>query len=96
MWAGHYQVARIDGWKLQVSERPAATWLFDLNRDPTEQDNLADREPERVEALRRALEAHDAEQARPAWPSRGELSINIDKSLAVADEPDDEYVYTPN
>ncbi len=47
-------------------------------------------------ALRRALAAHNAEQAPPAWPSRGELPVNIDKTLAVADEPDDEYVYTPN
>jgi uncharacterized sulfatase len=94
--AGHYQVALADGWKLQVAERPPATWLFDLDEDPTEQRNLAEREPERVAALRRALEEHNAEQAPPRWPSRGELPVNVDKTLAVADAPDDEYVYTPN
>ncbi len=94
--AGHYQAALVDGWKLQVAERPGTTWLFDLSQDPTERANLADREPERVAALRRALEAHNAGQAPPAWPSRGEFPVNIDKALNVADAPDDEYVYTPN
>jgi uncharacterized sulfatase len=45
---GHYQVSLADGWKLQVTERPGTTWLFDLNTDPTEQTNLAEREPQRV------------------------------------------------
>jgi uncharacterized sulfatase len=94
--AGHSQVALIDGWKLQVSERPPKAWLFDLNKDPTERNNLAEREPRRVAALRRALDAHNAEQAQPAWPSLGELPVNIDKTLATADAPDDEYVYSPN
>ena len=39
--AGH--VALADGWKLQVDGRQDKRWLFDLNRDPTEQDNLIDR-----------------------------------------------------
>ena len=55
----HYQVALVDGWKLQVNERPpGTTWLFDLANDPTEQTNLADREPERVAALKRLLAEH--------------------------------------
>jgi uncharacterized sulfatase len=94
--AGHYQVALVDGWKLQVAERPRATWLFNLNEDPTERNNLADREPQRVAALRKALAAHNAEQAQPAWASRGEFPVNIDKTLLSPDAPDDEYVYTPN
>jgi uncharacterized sulfatase len=93
---GHYQVALVDGWKLQVNERAGATWLFDLNRDPTEQTNLAAREPERVAALRAALAAHNAEQAPSLWPSLMEMPINIDKTLAEADAPDDEYIYWPN
>jgi uncharacterized sulfatase len=93
---GHYQVALVDGWKLSVNERAGATWLFDLNRDPTEQTNLAAREPERVAALRAALAAHNAEQAPSLWPSLAEMPINIDKTLAEADAPDDEYIYWPN
>jgi uncharacterized sulfatase len=94
---GHYRVARVDGWKLQVNERPPGTvWLFDLNTDPTERTNLAAREPERVAALRRALAAHDAEQAESLWPSLTENPVNVDKTLAEPDAEDDDYVYWPN
>jgi uncharacterized sulfatase len=93
---GHYQVALVDGWKLHVTEQPGTTWLFDLNEDPTEQTNLAAREPERVADLRRALAQHNAEQAEPAWPSLGELPVNVDKTLLEIDAPDDEYIYWPN
>ncbi|MHC4932533.1 MAG: sulfatase-like hydrolase/transferase, partial [Planctomycetota bacterium] len=37
--SGHYQVVIADGWKLQVNDRIDGDWLFDLNRDPTEQHN---------------------------------------------------------
>ena len=95
--SGHYQVALVDGWKLQVDQRsPYAPWLFDLNSDPTEQVNLASREPARVAALQRALDAHDAEQMPPAWGSQIEAAINVDKSLEQPDAPDDEYIYWPN
>lgn len=95
--SGHYRVARIDGWKLQVDERPPGTrWLFDLRNDPTEQIDLAEREPERVHAMRRALDAHDAEQAESAWPSLVEIPVNIDKTLAEPDTPGDAYIYWPN
>jgi uncharacterized sulfatase len=94
---GHYRVALVDGWKLQLNERPpGSVWLFDLNRDPTEQTNLAEREPGRVEFMRALLRAHDAEQLPPAWPSQGEYPVNVDKTLLEPDAPDDEYVYWPN
>jgi uncharacterized sulfatase len=94
---GHYRVALVDGWKLQVSERPpGTTWLFDLEHDPRERTNLAERHPERVAALREALAAHDAEQVPPRWPSRVEVPVNLDKTLAKPDAPDDAYVYWPN
>ena len=94
---GHYQVARIDGWKLQVNERPpGTTWLFDLVNDPTERINLAEEEPERVAAMRQALAEHNAAQAPSAWASLTESPINVDKTLAEPDAEDDEYVYWPN
>jgi uncharacterized sulfatase len=95
--SGHYQVVWIDGWKLQVNERPPGrVWLFDLQNDPTERINLAAREPERVAQMRRALAAHDAEQMESAWPSLVEAAVSIDKTLADPDAPDDEYIYWPN
>lgn len=94
---GHYQVALVDGWKLQVNDRsPWAPWLFDLNTDPTEQRNLAKQEPQRLATLQAMLAAHNAEQQPPAWPSQIEAAINVDKTLATPDAPDDEYVYWPN
>ena len=77
-------------------EVPPQNWLFDLNTDPTEQTNLVDQEPERVAAMKEILAAHNAEQAASRWPSRGEIAINIDKTLLKHDAPDDEYIYWPN
>lgn len=95
--SGHYRAVRAGDWKLQVNERPpGGEWLFDLARDPGERTNLAASEPGRVAALRRALDAHDAEQAPPLWPSLGELPVNVDRTLAEPDSPGDTIVYWPN
>ena len=75
---------------------PHAPWLFDLRSDPTEELNLAAREPERVRQMREILAAHNAEQLAPAWPSRVEMAVNVDKTLLREDEPDDQYIYWPN
>jgi len=93
---GHYQAVQADGWKLQVSERPAKTWLFHLAEDPTEQRNLAAERPEKVAELKALLAAHNAQQQPPAWPALGEFPISIDKTLAEPESEDDEYVYWPN
>ena len=56
--SGHYRVVRHGDWKLQVSERPAKQWLFDLAADPTEQHNLAGERPQVVAELAALLDAH--------------------------------------
>jgi uncharacterized sulfatase len=94
--SGHYQVALAEGWKLQTTERPDTTWLFDMNADPTEQKNLASELPDRVARMQGMLAAHNAQQLEPAWPSMIEAPIPIDKDLTVPDAPDDEYIYWPN
>jgi arylsulfatase A-like enzyme len=94
--SGHYRVVRAGDWKLQLSERPKQAWLFDLASDPTERTNLAAREPARVAELTRRLDAHDAEQSPPLWPSLLEAAIRIDPPLGVEPRPDDEYVYWAN
>lgn len=93
---GHYQAVRTGRWKLQRAERPSATWLYDLQTDPTEQRNLAAAEPAQVAALNALLDRHNADQAEPAWPSLGELPVLIDKTLAETQSPEDAYVYAPN
>ena len=94
--SGHYQTVIAGGWKLQVTERPGATWLFDMNNDPTEQHNLAEAEPGRLNEMKGLLAEWGAEQSAPMWPSQGEGTINIDKSLEEPDAPDDEHIYWPN
>lgn len=91
-----YLVVRDGDWKLQITDRPAKTWLHDLAIDPTEQMNRAAQEPARVAAMRAALEQFDRSQVAPMWRSLGAGYIPIDKTLADPQEPDDEYVYFSN
>lgn len=93
---GYVQTVLHDGWKLITSERPARRWLFDLNADPTEQHDVADRHPERVAELETLLARHNATQAEPLWPSVVEAPVLIDKTAAEPFEEGDEYAYWPN
>ena len=94
--SGTSQSALVDGWKLNVSDPPGRTWLFDMNVDPTEQRDLSAERPDKLAELQAALAQHNAEQAPPAWPSQASIPINIDKDLSLPDSPDDEVIYWSN
>ena len=94
--SGYYRVVRQDDWKLQVSDRPAKTWLFHLTDDPTERTNLAALRPDRVAELQALLDAHQANARPPLYPYTIEAPIAVDASLAEPVGPDDEIVYWPN
>ena len=94
--SGASQSAIVDGWKLNVSDPPGRTWLFDLRVDPNEQNDLSDSRPEKLAELQAALAAHNDEQADPAWPSQIMVPVNIDKDLTLADAPDDDFIYWSN
>jgi arylsulfatase A-like enzyme len=94
--SGASQSALVDGWKLNVSDPPGRSWLFDLNADPTERHDLSAERPEKLAELQAALTAHNAEQAPPAWPRQLTTPVNIDKDLTVPDAPGDEYIYWSN
>jgi len=94
--SGASQSALVDGWKLNVSNPPGRSWLFDMNADPNEQHDLSTERPEKLAELQAALAAHNAEQAPPAWPAQVAMAVNIDKDLSVSDEADDEYIYWSN
>ena len=94
--SGASQSALVDGWKLNVSDPPGRSWLFDLSADPTEQNDLSQERPQKLAELQAALAAHNAEQASSAWDSMVSLPVNIDKDLTQADALDDEYVYWSN
>ncbi len=93
--SGYYQAVRAGDWKLQVSDRPAKAWLFDLASDPTEQVNLAEQRPEKVAELRALLDAHNAQQAPPLYPAAGQVPVLVDKTLEQPGTAEDEYIYWP-
>ena len=94
--SGHYRTVIAGDWKLQVSEHPPKSWLFDLRTDPTEQRNRAESEPEKVRELRALLADYEAQQKAPLWPSLLEAPVAIDHPLGVPGGPDDEYVNWAN
>ena len=91
-----YRVLLRDGWKLQISELPPRTWLFNLEDDPTEQFNLASSEPDRLAAMTSALNAIDAVQAGPIWPSLVAPPVYIDHNILEPRSVDDEYIHWAN
>jgi len=92
---GHHQSVQHRGWKLIVAD-PNRRWLFNLAVDPTEQNNLAAVEQSRLEELEALLEAHNAEQAEPMWPSVMNGPQLIDKHGGQPYEEGDEFIYWPN
>jgi len=94
--SGDYKVVRQGQWKLQVAGKPRKAWLFDLATDPTEKVNLAERNPERVKAMKALLAAHDREMPKPIWPALVEDAIRIDVPLDAPWKADQEYVYWAN
>lgn len=94
--SGASQSALVNGWKLNVSDPPGRTWLYDLRNDPTEQNDLSNERPDKLAELQAALAAHNAEQLPSSWPSSGSFPINLDKDLSIPDAPDDEYIYWSN
>ncbi|HIF99886.1 MAG TPA: sulfatase [Myxococcales bacterium] len=94
---GYQQTVLHEGWKLIRTDRPAnKRWLFHLATDPTEQENLAMTQKDRVAKLEGLLDAHNLEQVEPAWPSVVENPILVDKHGGQAYVEGDEYIYWPN
>jgi arylsulfatase A-like enzyme len=94
--SGHYRSLIAGDWKLQVSERPKQTWLFDLRSDPTEKRNVAELRPDKVGELGALLAKEDSQMVAPLWPALIEGPISIDKSLADPTRLDGEFVYWAN
>lgn len=94
--SGALRSVRLGHWKLNLSDPPGHSWLFDLSTDPTEQNDLSAEQPDKLAELMAALETHNADQAPSAWPRNAMLPFNIDKDLSQPDKPDDEYIYWTN
>ncbi|MEL6485747.1 MAG: sulfatase-like hydrolase/transferase, partial [Pseudomonadota bacterium] len=89
---GEYQVVRAGDWKLQRDGRQDKMWLFDLASDPTEQNNLAAQQPEKVAQLEALLDAHQADSVGSLYPYGLVSPIQVDKTVNVEAEEGDEYV----
>ncbi len=94
--SGNTHVVLADGWKFQRDLTGGKRWLVDMEKDPTEQHDLTDAEPERVRSMAAMLDKHNAAQKEPAWPILMEAVRRVDKILDAPVEPDDEYVYYSN
>jgi uncharacterized sulfatase len=94
--SGAYQVVRDGDWKLQITDRPARVWLFDLARDPTERNDLAAARPEIVARLKGLLAAHRANARPPLHPAILEAPVPIDRTLADPARPGEVIVHWPN
>ena len=94
--SGYYRVVRNEDWKLQVSDDPKKAWLFNLAEDPTEQNNLATSEPEKLAELKALLAEHKASAREPLYPFVADMPVAVDKTLATKFVEGDEYIYWPN
>jgi len=94
--SAYYKAVRQGDWKLQVSDNPKKTWLFNLAIDPTETTNVAEQNPDKVADLKALLAEHQVGARPPLYPHTTEGAIAVDKSLAEKAGPEDEYVFWPN
>jgi len=94
--SGYYRVVRHGDWKLQVSERPRRSWLYNLAEDPSERNNLAGTREDKRAELQALLDAHQASARPPLYPYTVEMPVAVDKTRAERFEAGDEYIYWPN
>jgi len=91
--SGGYKVVRDGDWKLQVLGLQHQSLLYDLKTDPTEQHDVAARQPEIVARLTALLARHDAQSVKPSWPSLIQSPIAIDRPLGTKARPKETYIY---
>ncbi|KAF0183585.1 MAG: sulfatase [Hyphomonadaceae bacterium] len=94
--SGGYRAVREGDWKLQIADRPNQDWLYNLRDDPTEKNNLAASNPEKVAQLRALIVAQNANMANPQWPGLIEAPVRIDVPLNTPWDKNQEYVYWTN
>jgi len=94
--SGGYKVVQQDGWKLQLQEQNGKTWLYNLNVDPTEQDNLSESHPDRLAEMKAVLYSLDEQMVEPLWPALVETPIAIDYTIDKLPQGDYETILWNN
>ena len=91
-----YQAIIHDNWKLMRSKYPKEKeYLYNLEKDPYEQNNLALLEPEIKILLNEKLNTHIESMPEPSWPQSVFMPVVIDKPQTEYKEGD-ELIYWPN
>lgn len=94
--SGRMQTILHNEWKMLVDKNQKKKWLFNLNNDPTERENLASQMPDKVKLLESLLEKHNNQQSEPNFSSIVTFPIRIDKHEGEEWSEDDEYSYWDN
>jgi len=91
-----YQAIIHDNWKLMRSKYPKnKEYLYNLGKDPYEQNNLALSELEIKSLLHEKLNTHIESMPEPSWPQSVFMPVVIDKPQTEYKEGD-ELIYWPN
>ena len=72
-----------------MQEQNGRQWLYNMNDDPTEQVNLVQSQPDRLQLMGEILAQLDAQMAEPLWPTTSESEIVID--YPINQLPDGDY-----
>lgn len=95
-FTGNYRVVQAKGWKLQLNPSSDQVFLFDLNTDPTEQNNLAATQPEKLASLIKLIDEHFADAVASSGYSVISAPITVDKHLGVEMVAGDTYIMWNN
>jgi arylsulfatase A-like enzyme len=85
-----------DGWKLQIANHNEKIWLFNIENDPGERNNLSEKYPQKVAELKEVLMQINSQQKPPLWNSLWEVPVVLDHSMRTPIKKDEEYFYFAN
>jgi hypothetical protein len=81
---------------MQRLSRPTRTLLYDISKDPTEQNDVSAANPAVVAQLDAMLARHAKRNMKPAWPALVHVPIAIDRPLGTPARPGEMYAYWSN
>jgi arylsulfatase A-like enzyme len=70
-------------WKMVWNERDDQLFLYNLEKDPGEKENLADSRPEKVLEFRRMFDSWEADMKAPMWPGVMEFRFDLDGEVTL-------------
>jgi arylsulfatase A-like enzyme len=95
-FTGTYRVVQAGDWKLQLNPDSKQIFLHNLASDPTEQNNLAKSEPEKLDQLVKLIEKHFEGAAANGGYSVVSAPIAIDKHIGEKMVAGDTYIRWSN